>query len=123
MSKQKKLTEREKAICQRVKSTRESLEPRVTQEDVAGFLGVSKSDYGHYERMAQPFTVEQLFILSRILGKPVTYFLGLDTGLREDEADLVEAYRQIDNPLIKEFILHNAQAAAQSAQKVATSTT
>jgi transcriptional regulator with XRE-family HTH domain len=67
----------------------------LTQDEVARHLGLTRAGYGHYEREDQPFTVDQLFQLSRILGKPITWFLGIDTGLREDQEELLAIYDSI----------------------------
>lgn len=71
-------------------------------KDVSEALGLSEVGYGHYERGIRAFTVEQLFQLSRVLGKPVTFFLGLDTGLDPEAEDLLFHYRRIQHPIIRE---------------------
>lgn len=84
-----------KAIAQRVKQAREAA--GFSQKDMAKRLGLTEAGYGHYERDRQTFTVEQLLQVSRILGRPVEWFLGLDTGLSEDEGQLLALYRAIDS--------------------------
>lgn len=91
------LTEQEKEIAKRVKAAREKTP--WTHETLAPELGLSKAGYGHYERAYQPFAVTQLFTLSRLLGKPVEYFLGLDTGLTDQEGELLTVYRNLPEEL------------------------
>jgi len=83
-------------IASRVRAVRESLDPRLTQEEVGAKLGLSKVGYGHYERGSQPFSVWHLYQLARVLGRPIEYFLGLATDLRLDEQTLLGAYRRLD---------------------------
>ena len=63
------------------------------QSEMAVLLGLSTAGYGHYDRGRQPFTVDQLFTLSRILGRSVGWLLGLETELSEDEDQLLTVYR------------------------------
>lgn len=94
------LTPREKAIARQVRRARK--ESGLSQEAVGEALGLSVTGYGHYERARQPFSVDQLFQLSRVLGKPVEWFLGLDTGLTDDEAELLHLYQQIETPAVRQ---------------------
>jgi HTH-type transcriptional regulator / antitoxin HipB len=65
----------------------------LTQEEMGDKLGMSRGGYGLLETGSRTITLEDLFNLSRILGRPVEYFLGLDTGLTEDEGQLLALYR------------------------------
>ena len=56
-------------------------------------LGLADSSYSPYEAYKIPFTVEMIQRISRILGRPIEYFLGLDTGLTDDEGQLLAIYR------------------------------
>jgi len=76
----------------------------LSQNELGNHLGLSKAGYGHYERGRQPFSIEQLFKLSRILGRSVEHFLGLDNGLTEDEDALLATYRSIGSPEIRELV-------------------
>ena len=87
------LSNRERQICQRVRQARERSEPRLSQEEVAVKLGLTKAGYGHYEREAQPFSVDQLFKLSTILRKPISWFLGISSELSEEEDELLHLWR------------------------------
>ena len=68
----------------------------LTQEEMGDKLGMSRGGYGLLETGSRTITLEDLFNLSRILGWPVEYFLGLDTGLTEDEG---HSWRSIAVPL------------------------
>lgn len=99
-------------ISRRVREARKSA--GLSQEEVGEHLGLTRGGYGHYERGRQPFTVEQLFRLSRILGEPVEYFLGLDTELTSDEKKLLDYYRRIDPPELREVALESVRLLADS---------
>ncbi len=92
-------------IASRVRTARENLEPKLTQEEVGAKLGLSKVGYGHYERGSQPFSVWHLFQLSHILGQPLEYLLGLVTDLRLDEQTLLGAYRRLDGTVHQARVL------------------
>lgn len=94
-------------IASRVRAARESLDPKMTQEEVGAKLGLSKFGYGHYERGTQTFSVWHLFQLARILGRPVESFLGLQTDLRLDEETLLGAYRRLDGSQHQAWVLVN----------------
>jgi transcriptional regulator with XRE-family HTH domain len=81
-----------KTIANRVKQARE--ETGLSQKDMSKRLGLTEAGYGHYERDRQTFTVDMLFQISRILGRPVEYFLGLETELSADEGRVLALYRQ-----------------------------
>ena len=87
------LTPRERAIARRVRAARKAV--RLSQTDVAEALGLSKSGYGHYDRGRQPFTVEQIYQLSRVLGRSVEWLLGLEMGINDDEDKLLTRFRQL----------------------------
>lgn len=81
----------ERAIAERVRSARKAA--GLSQEELASKLGLTDGGYGHYERGRQPFTLELLASLSRILGRPLEYFLGLDTGLTDREERVLTLFR------------------------------
>lgn len=68
-------------------------EAGLSQEELGARLGLARSGYGHYESGRQPFTIELLLHLSRILSRPVEYFLGLDTGLTGREERVLTLFR------------------------------
>jgi len=105
-----RLTDREDEIARRVRGVRESLNPRPTQEEMGQALGLSQVGYSHYEACRVPFTIEQLFILSRILGRSVEYFLGLDNGLTEEEDELLTRYKALP-PNLARWLLDSLRGA------------
>lgn len=90
-----RVTERERAIAKRVRRARETAEPKLTQEDIGKALGLTQVGYSHYEAFRVPFTVEQVFKLSRVLGRSVEHFLGLENGLTAEEDELLTRYRAL----------------------------
>lgn len=88
-----RLSNRDATIVQRVRNARE--DAGLSQGELAEHLGLTRAGYGHYERGRNVYTVEQLFQLSRVLGRSVEWFLGLDTDLADDEDQLLTAYRTI----------------------------
>ena len=84
-------TRLEQEISRRARLARE--EAGLSQADVSKLLGMERSGYGHYERGRLAWRIDILEQLSQILGKPLEYFLGIDTELSEDEAELVHMYR------------------------------
>ncbi|MHB9033889.1 MAG: helix-turn-helix transcriptional regulator [Anaerolineae bacterium] len=106
------LTQREIEVSRRVRQARE--DAGLTQEDAAKALNLSVVGYGHYERATQPFGLEQLFQLSRILGKPVTWFLGLPSELDPDEDELLALYRLITDPNMKKWAVASLRALVAS---------
>ena len=81
---------------------------------MAGALGLSLSGYGHYDRGRQPFTIEQIFQLSRILGRSVEWLLGLETELGEDEDQLLTAYKSIESDTLRSLALQSVRNAAEA---------
>lgn len=84
-------SDRTKAIAQRVKDARQAA--GLSQEALGERIGLTKVGYGDYERGHRLFDTEQLFQLARILGRPVEYFLGLDTGLTGREERVLMLFR------------------------------
>jgi len=105
------LTARERAIIARVRAARHDLQ--LSQEQVAQHLGITKAGYGHYEREAQPFAVEQLFALSDLFGRPMSYLLGLETDLSDQEGELVQTWRSIKDERIRAFLIRMARQACR----------
>lgn len=106
-----KVSPREAQIIRRVRDARDAL--GLTQEQVGAALSLSKYGYGHYEREVQPFTVDQLFTLSRVLGRSVEWFLGLETGLSEREDHLLTIYKGL-SPTARGLLLDMAETFAKS---------
>lgn len=83
-------------VRQRLKEARE--DAGLSQEEVAKQLELgSHSAYGNYERGKADPDLDNLVKLSRILSKPITWFLGIENEdgkhLSSDEVELLEAYR------------------------------
>ena len=100
-----------KEISERVSKARKAL--GLSQEEVGERLGLTRAGYGHYESSRQPFTVEQLFQLARILEKPITYFLGIEVGLGEQEAELVHVFRELLDDEGREVMMDMAHTLAR----------
>ena len=98
----------EREITRRVIAARKEL--GLEPQDVAKALNLEAPSYRHYERGRTPFTVEQLFHLSRILGRPVEWFLGLPKELSEEDARMLHLWRQLPTAAARRFVLHLLEA-------------
>lgn len=69
-----------------------------TQQYVADQLNPALSNvgYGAYERGEREIGLDYLLQLSRILSKPLNYFLGIPDEYTPDEQDLIHLYRKAD---------------------------
>jgi len=96
----------------RIRSAREDV--GLTQEEVAGQLGMSSEGYGHFERGARQIGMDHLLRLSEILRRPVSYLLDVPDpcGVTPDEQDFVRRLRRVTNPEILATILRMVDAAA-----------
>ena len=79
-------------VLTRLRSARK--DAGITQSEMGKYLGLSRSGYGHLESGNRLVTVEDLFQFSRILNRPVEWFLGLDTDLTEDEGRVLMLYQR-----------------------------
>lgn len=80
----------------------------LSQEEVARGLSLTAVGYGHYERGRTPFTIEQVFALSRILGRSVPWLLGIDNGLTDLEDEVLTLFRAVpDN--FKLFVIEQVR--------------
>lgn len=84
-------------LATRLKSARDDM--RLSQAEVAECLGLNQSAYAHIETGRNALKIEHLVKLSRILYKPVSYFLNLpsEDDLSDDEAELLHLYRSLSN--------------------------
>jgi len=101
----------EAAITRRVTEARQKAQ--LTHKEVGEALSLSETGYGHYERFRQPFTIEQLFQLSRILGRSVEWFLGLDNDLTPEEDHLLALYRNASDDrqgIISQIVVDDGEA-------------
>lgn len=81
------VTKLEEQITQRVIKAREDAD--LSRKEVARLIHLEEQSYGHYERGRYAFTIDQLLKLSPILGRSVSWFLGIDAGLTEEEDQLI----------------------------------
>ena len=77
------------------------------QNELAERLGLAKQSYTPYETGRIKFRVEQVQEFSRALGRPVEWFLGLDTGLSEADAEVLHLWRQIETPALRQNVIHS----------------
>jgi transcriptional regulator with XRE-family HTH domain len=77
-------------------------------------LGVGT--YGHYEAGWTVIPTRMLIVVSKILGMPVPWFLGLPdpAALDDDERHLLEVFRSIESPDIRALLLRVAEAQART---------
>ena len=93
----------DETITRRITAAREAA--GLTKTEFASRLGLSKQAYNPYEKGDTAFSVQQLFRASRVLDRPITYFLGVESGLSAEEEHLVELYRKGLNKGIGDIIL------------------
>ena len=83
------------------------IEANLSQQELADKVGVDRSTISLYESGKRSIGLDVLDRLSCVLGKPLEYFLGIDTGLSEDEAELLYMYRALserNKRLIRDII-------------------
>lgn len=83
-----------KQIGKRLKEARENVQ--LTQEEVGAALGIGRAAYANIENGRSLLGVDHLLNLPSILRKPVTYFLGVNGELPQDEAEWLEIYRSLE---------------------------
>ncbi len=105
------MTENE-AICKRVRTARKAA--GLSQEEVAAQLNLTPAGYGHYERGRQPFSIEMLTRLARVLDRPLEHFLGLQMGLTLEEEQLVAAFRELETEQQRTLALDMVRLAARN---------
>jgi len=84
----------DKEITDRVIQARERA--GLNKVEFADRIGLSKQGYTPYELGKTAFTVQQLFKIASVLGRPVEYFLGLDTGLTGREERVLILFREAE---------------------------
>jgi transcriptional regulator with XRE-family HTH domain len=82
----------QREVTRRVAEARQA--QGLTKSEFAARLGLSRQAYNGYEKGETVFSVAQLFRVGEILNRPVTYFLGLDSGLTPEEEQLLAIYRK-----------------------------
>ncbi len=80
--------------------------------DIADRMQITKGGYTPWERGEHPYTVEEVFKLSRILGVTPQWLMGLEGGLNEDEDMIVAAFRQITIPGLRRLAVDQVRAIA-----------
>lgn len=92
------------AIGQRMRKARLCLD--MTQAEVAAALHIGEERYSSYEQGRHPMPYDVLFRLSIVLRQPVGFFLGLqgDRGLSDEEQLVVNIYRSIQAPDVREAV-------------------
>lgn len=80
-------------IGQRIKSVREA--KNLTQEEVGRALGIGRAGYANIEIGRSLIRLEHLMKLPDILHYPITYFLGIDGELSDEERKLIATYRSL----------------------------
>ncbi len=103
-------------IGRKLKEARERV--GLQKAELANLLGLSRQGYNEYERGIPKFRVEQVQEFAIALGRPVEWFLGLDTELSEDEAQVLHLWRQIETPEIRESTLAVLRAQAASDRRL-----
>lgn len=102
---------RDREIGKKIRVAREAV--GLSQRDVAEILQMSHVGFGDIERGKNQPSIDYLFDLAEILGRPVTWFLGIDTDLADDEAELVHLYRQIDDERMRAMVMNTARDAVR----------
>lgn len=90
-----------KQIGKRLKQARE--EARLTQEEMGSVLGIERAAYANIETGRSLLTIEHLLKLPDTLYKPVTYFLGVETGQSAEEGEAAEIIRQLPEGQPKQY--------------------
>jgi transcriptional regulator with XRE-family HTH domain len=83
----------EKIAAKRIKQAREA--EGLTQAELADSLGVTRALITSLENGRSTLILKHLEVLPKILHRPISYFLGLDTNLTADEEELLALYRSL----------------------------
>jgi transcriptional regulator with XRE-family HTH domain len=98
------MDELKRLIANRLKSARS--EKGLTQGEVADALGMERASYTQIETGRNMLTIPNLIKLQAILGKPITYFLGLGTeDLTAEEVYWLELYRALPEGMPKDYVM------------------
>lgn len=86
-------------IGTRIKRAREAL--NLTQEEVAGRLGIGRPALSNIENGRNLVRLEHIPKLVRVLNRPIGYFFGIVGDLTADEEQLLEVYRALPGKRLK----------------------
>jgi transcriptional regulator with XRE-family HTH domain len=103
--------DQEKALARRIQRARKAA--GLSQGELGARLGIEQSTVSLIETGVTEVGAIRLVKISAILGRPVTWFLGLDTGLADDEAELLHLYRQIDDERMRAMVMNTARDAVR----------
>ncbi len=71
-----------KLYYEKLKDLREDREPKVTQEDMAKILNITRQQYHLYESGKRQFKLEHIVALCEFYGVSADYILGLPENLK-----------------------------------------
>lgn len=106
---------REQLVVNRVIEARENL--GLGQVDLAEKIGMSKQRYWHYEQRKVAFSVEDIFRLSRVLGRSVQWLLDLESP-PADEDRMLAAFRRIVPPNLRELAISQVRTIADMSDPI-----
>lgn len=98
-------------LARRIKQAREGA--GFSQGRLGDCLGIDQSAVSKIENGTTEVGAIRLVKIAEILGKPVTWFLGIDTGLADDEDELLHLYRQIDDERMRAMVMNTARDAVR----------
>ena len=90
----------EKALAERIQRARN--EAGLSQEELGTRLGIEQSTVSKIETGISEIGAIRLVRIATVLGRPVTWFLGLDTGLSDEESTVLHLWRQIETRALRE---------------------
>lgn len=90
----------------------------LSQGELGIQLGIEQSTVSLIENGITEVGAIRLMKIAAILGRPVTWFLALDTGLSDDEAQVLYLWRQIETPALRENTLTILRAQVEADRKM-----
>ena len=110
--------DQEKALARRIKRAREAYRPKMSQDELGKRLGIEQSTVSLIENGVTEVGAIRLMRIAAILGRPVTWFLGIDTGLSDDEAQIVHLWRQIALPEMRDIAMQHLRTVLVSDRRL-----
>lgn len=95
----------DKVLARRIQRAREAYRPKMTQEELGKRLGIDQPAISKIENGTTQVGALRLVQIAKILDRPVTWFLSIDTGLSADEEQVLHLWRQIETPALQENTL------------------